>query len=154
MKKFLALALALMLVVALCACGDKAEEATETVVEDAAPAVAVSGDDGDGSGEMGASSEMGASGEMGGMGNQSTDFEITVDGVTGTAHYEDVDSGDQETKTFIITWDGKTINGSIDKGEWIATTGDADEQAVIDAVHEAFEASNGGAVGPSEEPAA
>lgn len=160
MKKFLALALALMMVLALCACGEKAEEpAVEEapVVEEApaveAPAVdAAPAPEGEASGEP--SGEMGASGEMGGMGNQSSDFEITVNGVSGTAHYEDVDSGDQATKTFVITWEGKDINGAIDKGVWTATSGDAGDQAVVDAVKTAFEGNNGGSMGPSEEPAA
>lgn len=76
----------------------------------------------------------------------SGDCEITANGVTGTAHYEEDDSGDGETKGFVITFDGKTIEGDIDKGVWTAASGAATDQAVVDAVQVAFESSN--IVGP------
>ena len=155
MKKILALTLALMMVLALCACGAKeeapAEVAPEAVAEaateaaEAAPeaAEAAPAAEGDASGEMGASGEM-ASGEMASAEQVATnaDFEIEVNGVSGTAHYEDTDNGDEATKGFIITFDGATIEGAIDKGVWTATSGDAGEQAVVDAVKAAFEGSH------------
>ena len=100
---------------------------------------------GDASGE--ASDEAGgeASGEPSGEMASSGDFEITVNGVSGTAHYEDTsDAGDQTVKTFLIEFDGKTITGGIDKGVW--TADNAADQAIVDAVHEAFESVN--TVGP------
>lgn len=72
-------------------------------------------------------------------------YEITVDGVTGEATYEDTDNGDQATKTFVITFNGAEITGAIDKGVW--TADDAANQAVVDAVQAAFEGGN--AVGPA-----
>lgn len=142
MKKYLAIVLALLMVMALCACGDKAEEAAPE--EAAAPAVeaapaAEAPAEGGATGEMG-----GATGEMAKL-DTSSDFEITVDGVTGTAHYEDTDNGDQATKGFTITWQGAEITGAIDKGVW--TADDAANQAVVDAVQAAFESNN--AVGPA-----
>ena len=142
MKKYLAIVLALLMVMALCACGDKAEEAAPEVapVEEAAPAAEAPA----------APAEGGATGEMGEASpepklNASSDFEITVDGVSGTAHYEDTDNGDQATKGFTITWQGNAITGAIDKGVW--TADDAANQAVVDAVQAAFESNN--AVGPA-----
>ena len=147
MKKILALALAMLMVLALCACGAKEEapaEVIETVPEVVAEAPAAAPEaapaEGDASGEMGASGEM-ASGEP--SGEQlatSADFEIEVNGVSGTAHYEDTDNGDQATKGFVITFDGATIEGAIDKGVW--TAADAANQAVVDAVKAAFEGSH------------
>ena len=99
-----------------------------------------------------ASDEAAAEGEASGEPsaeqlNASQDFEITVDGVTGTAHYEDTDNGDQATKGFVITFDGATIEGAIDKGIWTASSGDAADQAVVNAVKVAFEGGN--TVGPA-----
>jgi hypothetical protein len=73
------------------------------------------------------------------MGDTSGEYDITVDGVSGTAYYEDVDNGDQATKGFTITFNGATIEGTIDKGVWTATSGDAGDQAIVDAVQAAFE---------------
>ena len=166
MKKILALALAMLMVLCLAACGGSkeapAEVAPESIMEEvpAAPAGEAAVDtapaaEGDASGEMGASGEMSASGEMasgemasGEMGASAeqvattADFDIEVNGVTGTAHYEDTDNGDEATKGFVITFDGATIEGAIDKGVWTASSGDAGEQAVVDAVQAAFEGSN------------
>lgn len=75
----------------------------------------------------------------------SQDFEITVDGVTGVAHYEDTDNGDQATKSYVIVFDGNEITGTIDKGVW--TADDPANQAVVDAVKTAFEGGN--VVGPA-----
>ncbi len=58
-----------------------------------------------------------ASGEPSGQMASSGDYEITVDGVTGVAHYEDTDNGDQATKSYVITFDGTEITRTIDKGE-------------------------------------
>ena len=92
----------------------------------------------DASGE--ASDEAGeASGEASGMGNTSADYEIELDGETVTAHYEDVDDGNQETKSFEITIDDMVIAGHIDKGVWTADSGDAAAQAIVEAVQAAFE---------------
>lgn len=162
MKKYLALALAVLMVLALCACGEKTETtaAEEPAVEapaDAAPAApeapaveAAPADQGDASGEP--------TGEPSGepMGNQNADFDVTVDGKAGTAHYEDTDGGDETSKVFVITWDGKDITGTINKGVWTADSGDAGDQAVVDAVKAAFESNNGigGSGEPSGEPQA
>ena len=153
MKKIFALALAMLMVLALCACGAKEEapaEVIETVPEvvaeaPAAPAPEAAPAEGDASGEMGASGEM-ASGEP--SGEQlatSADFEIEVNGVSGTAHYEDTDNGDQATKSFVIVFNGTEMTGAIDKGVW--TADDPANQAVIDAVKVAFEGGN--VVGPA-----
>jgi len=76
--------------------------------------------------------------------NASQDFEITLAGVTVTEHDEDTDNGDQATKSYIITFEGAEITGTIDKGVW--TADDAANQAVVDAVKVAFEGGN--VVGP------
>ena len=103
---------------------------------------------GEASGE--AAAEPAAEGEASGEASaeqlaSSGDYEITVDGVTGTAHYEDTDNGDQATKSYIITFNGAEITGTIDKGVW--TADDAANQAVVDAVQAAFEGGN--VVGPA-----
>lgn len=98
---------------------------------------------GEASGEAAAEGE--ASGEPSGELASSGDYEITVDGVTGVAHYEDTDNGDQATKSYIITFNGAEITGTIDKGVW--TADDAANQAVVDAVKAAFEGGN--VVGPA-----
>ena len=98
---------------------------------------------GEASGEPAAEEE--ASGEASGQMASSGDFEITVDGVTGVAHYEDTDNGDQATKSYVITFDGAEITGTIDMGVW--TADDAANQAVVDAVKAAFEGVN--VVGPA-----
>ncbi len=162
MKKYLALVLAVLMVLAFCACGDKAETtetATEPTAAAEAPAAEAEAPAAEAPAVEAATTEGGASGEPSGepMGNQNTDFEVTVDGKTGTAHYEDTDAGDETSKAFVITWDGKDIEGSINKGVWTAKSGDAGDQAVVDAVKAAFETNNGigGASGePSAEPAA
>ena len=38
-----------------------------------------------------------------------------------------------------ITVNGKDVAGSIDKGEWVADSGDAGDQVIVDAVHAAFD---------------
>ena len=90
-----------------------------------------------------ASDEAGeASGEAsGGMGDTEQDYEIELDGQTVIAHYADVDNGDQMTKSFEITVDDMVVAGSIDKGEWVADSGDEAAQAIVDAVHAAFDPS-------------
>ncbi len=80
------------------------------------------------------------SGEPSG-GDTEQDYEIELNGETVTAHYADVDNGDQMTKSFVITVDGKDVAGSIDKGEWVADSGDAADQEIVDAVHAAFDPS-------------
>ena len=85
------------------------------------------------------------SGEPSGALASSGDYDIEVDGVSGTAHYEDTDNGDQATKSFVITFDGKDIPGAIDKGVW--TADDPADQAVVDAVKVAFEGGN--VIGPA-----
>ena len=105
---------------------------------------------GEASGEPAAEEETAAEGEASGepSGEQlasSGDYEITVDGVTGTAHYEDTDNGDQATKSYVITFNGAEISGTIDKGVW--TADDAANQAIVDAVKTAFEGGN--VVGPA-----
>ena len=95
---------------------------------------------GDASGEMGEGSGEPSGEQLASSG----DYEITVDGVSGTAHYEDADNGDQATKSWIITFNGDEITGTIDKGVW--TADDAAFQPIADAVQAAFEGGN--AVGP------
>ena len=93
-----------------------------------------------------AAAEGEASGEPSGQPvAASADYEITVDGVTGMAHYEDTDNGDQATKSFVIVFNGTEMTGAIDKGVW--TADDPANQAVIDAVKVAFEGGN--VVGPA-----
>lgn len=92
----------------------------------------------EGSGDASDEASGEPSGE-GGMGDTEVDYEIEVDGKTLTAHYADVDDGNQETKSFVITVDGRDIPGGIDKGEWVADSGDAADQAIVDAVHAAFD---------------
>jgi len=83
-----------------------------------------------------------ASGEPSeGMGDTESDYEIEVNGVSGTAHYKDTDNGDQATKSFEITFDGNTFTGTINKGVW--TADDAANQAIVDAVQAAFESGMG-----------
>lgn len=158
MKKILALTLAMLMVLAFAACGGgeetaaPAEVAVEEVAAPAAPAeapaaapVEEAAPAGDASGEMAAGDASGemASGEMaGGMGNQSADYEIELNGETVTAHYEDIDNGDTATKSFTITVNDQTVEGAIDKGVWTATSGDAADQAIVDAVKAVFEAGN------------
>ena len=106
------------------------------------------GGSGDPSGE--ASEEPAAEGEASGEPSgqpvaASADYEITVDGVTGMAHYEDTDNGDQATKSFVVVFNGTEMTGAIDKGVW--TADDPANQAVIDAVKVAFEGGN--VVGPA-----
>ncbi len=147
MKKILALALAMIMVLALCACGAKEEAPAAPEAPAAAPEAAPEAPaeapaapaEGDASGEMGASGEP-SGGPSGEQLATSADFEIEVNGVAGTAHYEDTDNGDQATKGFVITFDGATIEGAIDKGVW--TAADAANQAVVDAVKAAFEGSH------------
>lgn len=93
-----------------------------------------------------ASGEMGSGEPSGEKADAEADYEITVDGVTATAHYQDTDNGDEATKSFEVTFNGATITGAIDKGVWTADSGDAADQAVIDAVQAAFEGNN--TVGP------
>ena len=88
-----------------------------------------------------------SSGEPSGMPPITGDFEITVDGVTDTAHYTDVDHGDSATKDFEITWQDEVITGGIDHGKWVAD--DEANQEIVDAVRIAYETENYGA--PSEE---
>ena len=96
------------------------------------------GGSGEASGSDEASGAASGSGEASG-GNAETDFEIELNGETVTAHYTDVDNGDQMTKSFEITVDDMVVKGSIDKGEWVADSGDAEAQAIVDAVHAAFD---------------
>ncbi|MCF0229620.1 MAG: hypothetical protein HUJ76_08030, partial [Parasporobacterium sp.] len=71
------------------------------------------------------------------IGKQEEDLEITVNGVTAMAHYEDVEDGTSEVRKFKITFDGKEYFGTIDKGVW---TADAPEgEAVIKAYQAAHE---------------
>ena len=71
------------------------------------------------------------------IGKQTEEMEITVDGVTGLAQYEDVEDGTSEVRHFKVTFDGKEYYGTIDKGVWAAD--DAEGEAVIAAYQEAHE---------------
>ena len=82
----------------------------------------------------------GGAGAAGGQVSASADYEISVGGVTGTAHYEDTDNGDEATKGFVITFDGKEIKGGIDKGVWTAEN--PEFQDIVSAVQEQFEGNN------------
>ena len=73
----------------------------------------------------------------GGLALQTEEYEITVDGITGMAQYEDL-AADSEKRAFKITFDGKEYTGAIDKGVW--TADDPEGQAVIDAYQAAHEA--------------
>ena len=78
----------------------------------------------------------GDSGSGGGMGLQTEEFEITANGVTGIAHYEDLESN-SEMRSFVITFDGQDYTGKIDKGVW--TADDPAGEEVIKAFQEAHE---------------
>ncbi len=78
------------------------------------------------------------SGEPSG-GDAEMDFDIELDGKTVSAHYADVDDGNQMTKSFEITVNDQVIAGHIDRGVWTADSGDAADQAIVDLVHAAFE---------------
>lgn len=92
------------------------------------------------SGEASGEASDEASGEAsGGMGDAEADYDIEVNGETKTVHYSDVDDGNQETKSFEITVDDAVIAGHIDKGVWTADSGDAADQAIVEAVQAAFE---------------
>ena len=161
MKKILALALALVMVLALAACGGSKAETAEAPAADApaaapaeapaapeapaaeapaapeAPAGDASGEPGEASGEP-SGNPMPANGEI----------EITVDGVTGTATFEETDNGDQATKGLSVTWQGQTYTGGIDKGQY--TADDAAAQPIFSAIQAAREAMGAGV--PSCEP--
>ena len=96
---------------------------------------------GEASGDASGASSEEPSGEASGEGS---DFEITVDGVTDIAHFEDADNGDEATKSFVITFDGREITGAIDHGVWTADSGDAADQAIVEAVQAAYESGGSG----------
>ena len=107
---------------------------------ESAEGAAPEGESAEGAAPEGESAEGAApEGESGGGAKapSSEDFEITVDGVTDVAHYEDVDNGDQATKSFTITFDGKEYTGKIDRGVW--TADDPAGQAVVEAFQQAHE---------------
>ena len=92
------------------------------------------------------------------IGKQTEELEITVDGVTGLAQYEDVEDGTSEVRHFKVTFDGKEYYGTIDKGVWAAD--DAEGDAVIAAYQQAHEsdpsfmgAPGAGGSGDGESPA-
>ena len=167
MKKILALALALLMVLAFAACGDKAEAPVDEAPVDEAPAVEeVTGDasgemasgemgeaSGEASGEIEAPAEGDASGEPAGQPSgepmpAAGEIEITVDGVTGMAAFEESDNGDMATKGLTVTFDGQTYTGGIDKG--VYTADDAAAQPIFTALQEARAATGAGQ--PSGEP--
>ena len=154
MKKILAIALALVMVLAFAACGSKTEAeapaaeapaeapAAEAPAEaPAAEAPAAEAPAGDASGEPSgepSGNPMPAAGEI----------EITVDGVTGMATFEETDNGDQATKGLTVTFNGQTYTGAIDKG--VYTADDAAAQPIFTAIQEARAATGAGQ--PSGEP--
>ena len=77
-------------------------------------------------------------------GGVAMEYEVTVDGVSGTAVYRSIGVRDG-VLCFEIEFNGNTIDGYIDKGVWTAY--EAEKQAVVDAVKAAFEG------GEEEEPA-
>ena len=116
------------------------EEFQQGIVKDAAVMGTASGEpSGEASAEASGEASMEAKGEI----------EITLDGKTVTAQFEEKDNGDMETKGLVITIDGTEYNGTINKGVYTAEN-EAD-QAIFDAVKEAREAASGE---PSGEPQA
>ncbi|MBQ6368994.1 MAG: hypothetical protein IJJ17_02845 [Parasporobacterium sp.] len=75
-------------------------------------------------------------GSEGGPGLQTEEYEITVDGVTDIAHYQDLESN-SEQRSFVITFNGADYTGKIDKGVW--TADDPAGDAVIAAYQQAHE---------------
>ena len=114
------------------ASGEASGEATEEPAEEAAA-------EGDASGEP-SGDPMPANGEI----------EITVNGVTGVATFEETDNGDQATKGLSVTWNGETYTGAIDKG--VYTADDAAAQPIFDALQAARSAAGTGE--PTGEPQA
>jgi hypothetical protein len=82
------------------------------------------------------------------------EIEITVDGVTGVATFEETDNGDMATKGLTVTFNGETYTGGIDKG--VYTADDAAAQPIFTAIQDARAATGAGQPSgePSEEPAA
>ena len=104
--------------------------------EAAAPEGEAPAESAEGESEGGESAAAPGEGEA--IGKQEEDLEITVNGVTGMAHYADTADGTSEQRSFEITFEGETYKGSIDKGVWVAE--DEASQAVIDAYQAAHEA--------------
>ncbi len=95
---------------------------------------------GEASGEMdaGVTAESGSDTEVASTG----EYEITVDGVTGMASYQDAtDANDDTVKAFVITFNGEEITGAINMGVW--TADDSANQAIVSAVQTVYEAENG-----------
>ena len=71
------------------------------------------------------------------IGKQTEELEITYNGVTAMALYEDTVDGTSEKRGFQITFDGKVYTGGIDKGVWVADN--EEDQGLIDAYQAAHE---------------
>ena len=156
MKKIIALALALMLAMCLVACGGNSTEAP-AAAEPAAPAApaepaapaADTAPAAPAADEAAAPAEGEASGEPTGEPLAANgEIEITVDGVTGVATFEETDNGDETTKGLTVTFNGQTYTGKIDKG--VYTADDAAAQPIFTAIQEARSATGAGV--PSGEP--
>ncbi len=65
---------------------------------------------------------------------KSADCEITVDGVTGTASYQDLG--------FCISFNGRDVYGSVTTGVWGASSGTDEDQAVVDAFEAVYVSAN------------
>ena len=82
-----------------------------------------------------------AAGDDEAIGKQQEELEITYNGVTGMALYEDTVDGTSEKRGFQITFDGKVYAGGIDKGVWVADN--EEDQGLIDAYQAAHESQPG-----------
>ena len=135
---------------------EPASSGGESAEGESAEDEAAEGESAEGESEEGESPEgESAEGESeGGMGLQTEEFEITVNGVTDVAHYEDTES-DSEKRSFVITFDGKDYTGKIDKGVWTADDPEGEEViAAFQAAHEADPSFQGAPGGDSPEDAA
>ena len=97
------------------------------------------GESAEGESAEGESAEAAGDGEA--IGKQQEELEITYNGVTGIALYEDTVDGTSEKRGFQITFDGKVYTGGIDKGVWVADN--AEDQELIDIYQAAHESAPG-----------
>ena len=120
--------------------GESAEEAGEgESAEGESEGEAAEGESAEGESEGGESAEAAGEGEA--IGKQQEELEITYNGVTGIALYEDTVDGTSEKRGFQITFDGKVYTGGIDKGVWVADN--AEDQELIDIYQAAHESAPG-----------
>lgn len=145
MKKILALVLAMMMVMALAACGSSNDAPAAEAPAAEAPAAPAA----EAPAAPAAPAENAPSGEPTGEPLAANgEIEITVDGVTGTVTFEENDNGDETTKGLLVTWQGQTYTGAIDKGQY--TADDPAAQPIFSAIQATREAMGVGV--PSGEP--